>query len=362
MRSDFETNNSADKGKHLTASAAESYKAAGVDLERGYEVQRRIKDDLAKTDRPGVMASLGRFGGLFDLSELGQYEEPVLVSGTDGVGTKLFLAFQMDKHDTIGQDVVAMCVNDVLVQGAEPLFFLDYLALAKAEPDLVQAIVHGVAKACKESGAALIGGETAEMNDLYADGHYDIAGFAVGIVEKSKLITGDELKSGDVLLGLSSSGVHSNGFSLVRKIFFKDHDYTCNSRFPSLEGTLGEVLLTPTRLYVKPVLAVLEKIKPHAMCHITGGGFYENLPRMSEKNFCYEIKRDAWYKPEIFSVIQELGKLSTDEMYNVFNMGIGFVLALAEEDVEETRRILHEEGQDSFIIGQVKDGDGLVFV
>ncbi len=344
------------------AKAAAQYKAAGVDLEAGYEVQRRIKDDLASTSRLGAMSSLGRFGGLFDLAALGPYQEPVLVSGTDGVGTKLFLAFTMDKHDTIGQDAVAMCVNDVLVQGAEPLFFLDYLALHQAEPSLVQAIVSGVARACKESGCALIGGETADMNDLYAPGHYDIAGFAVGIVDKKDLITGDDLAEGDILLGLPSSGVHSNGFSLLRKIFFKDHAYQVDTVPAGWTKTLGEELLTPTRLYVAPVLPLLKAIRPHGMCHVTGGGFYENLPRMADRDLAYVIQKGSWPSLPIFDLTAQTGGLSEDEMFNVFNMGIGFVIALAPQDVAKAQEILKAQGQDSYVIGEVAAGQGVQFV
>lgn len=339
----------------LQSKAAQEYKAAGVDLEAGYEVQRRIKDDVAKTQRPGTFSGIGGFGGMFDLSALKAYQEPVLVSGTDGVGTKLFLAFEMNKHDTIGQDAVAMCVNDVLVQGAEPLFFLDYLALSKAEPALVAEIVSGVAGACVESGCALVGGETAEMNDLYAPGHYDIAGFAVGIAEKSQLITGENLLAGDVLLGLNSTGVHSNGFSLLRKVYFKDNNYNVDSKFPELDRSLGKELLEPTRLYVKPVLSLLKEIRPHALCHVTGGGFYENLPRMSEKNFRYTIDKNSWKIPAIFELTAKIGKLSQEAMFNVFNMGIGMVIALPAKEAEKAIEILAANGQKAQVIGKVEE-------
>lgn len=349
-----------DELKTPKAEAAAHYKEAGVDLEAGYEVQRRIRDPLASTARPGAMASLGRFGGLFDLASLG-YKEPVLVSGTDGTGTKIFLAFSLNKHDTVGQDAVAMCVNDVLVQGAEPLFFLDYLALHKADPDIVAALVDSVARACVESGCALIGGETAEMNDLYAAGHYDIAGFAVGVVEKSALITGAELVPGDVLLGLPSTGVHSNGFSLIRKIFFKDHDYRLDTRFPELEQPLGETLLTPTRLYVRPILHLLRSgIRPHGMSHITGGGFFENIPRMSDQAYGYRIQRGSWPVLPIFDRIAREGQLSETEMYNIFNMGIGFIVALPESDAEKAQALLREAGQPSFRIGRVEEKGGVI--
>lgn len=339
-------------------SFAERYAEAGVNIEAGYEVQRLIRQDLAKTWRIGADSDIGGFGGLFDLSALGAYKEPVLVSGTDGVGTKLFLAFMLDKHDTVGQDAVAMCVNDVLVQGAEPLFFLDYLALSEAKPGLVAELVSGVAGACRESGCALIGGETAEMNDLYAPGHYDIAGFATGIVEKSQMITGEKVKPGDLLLGLPSSGVHSNGFSLLRKVFFKDHNYTVHSEFPELEQPLGLELLTPTRLYVRPVLPVLKQVQVHGMSHITGGGFFENIPRMTSNDVDFVIQKGSWEIPAIFDLTERVGELSRREMFNVFNMGIGFVMAIAEEDLAKTQTILSESGQDSFVIGQVTAPEG----
>lgn len=340
--------------------AAQRYREAGVDLDSGYEVVRQIQKDVASTERPGSLPSMGRFGGLFDLSSLG-YKEPVLVSGTDGVGTKLMLAFEMNRHDTIGIDAVAMCVNDVLVQGAEPLYFLDYVALPKVEPAKVAAIVSGIAAGCRETNCALIGGETAEMNGLYAPGHYDIAGFAVGVAEKSRLITGEKLKEGDVLLGLPSSGCHSNGFSLLRKIFFKDHAYTMDSTFPKLEKPLGETLLTPTRLYVKPILALLKEVEPHAMCHITGGGFYENIPRMSDQNFNYSIQKGTWPIPPIFKVVQQVSGMTEPELFNIFNMGIGFMIALDPKDVASAQETLKKAGQDSYIVGRVEAGEGVTF-
>lgn len=341
------------------AHAADHYREAGVDLERGYEVVRRIGSSLASTQRPGALSSLGRFGGLFDLASL-SYREPILVSGTDGVGTKLFLAFEMGQHDSIGIDAVAMCVNDVLVQGAEPLFFLDYLALPKAEPALVASIVEGVAAACRETDCALIGGETAEMNDLYAPGHYDIAGFCVGVVEKENLVTGDEVQPGDVLLGLPSSGFHSNGYSLLRKIYFKDHDYKVDSRLEGFDKTVGELLLTPTRLYVRPVLSWLKKARAegfatHGMAHITGGGFYENIPRMASRPLGYAIDSRAWERPALFRKTAELGGLSEEEMFNVFNMGIGFVLALPEEAVAAAREHFRSQGLAAVLLGEVTD-------
>lgn len=343
------------------AEAAAAYREAGVDLERGYEVVRRIKEDLESTKRPGALDSLGRFGGLFDLSFLG-LKEPVLVSGTDGVGSKLLLAMAMNQHDTIGIDAVAMCVNDVLVQGAEPLFFLDYIALAKADPKLVAEIVSGVARGCRETNCALIGGETAEMSDLYAEGHYDLAGFCCGVVEKAKLISGENVQSGDLILGLPSSGCHSNGFSLLRKIYFKDHAYRCESRFPELEKSLGETLLSPTRLYVKPVLALLKALegKIHGMAHITGGGFFENVPRMSPQCFRYVFDKKSWIQPPIFALTRKIGGLSETEMFNIFNMGIGYMIALPAEQAETAIAILKSAGQAAAVIGHIEEGEGVI--
>lgn len=341
--------------------AGAAYAEAGVDLERGYEVVRRIRDDVAATKRPGVMGGIGSFGGMFDLAALG-YKEPVLVSGTDGVGTKLMLAFETGIHTTVGIDAVAMCVNDVIAQGAEPLFFLDYIAIPKADPAVVADIVHGIAAGCKETGTALIGGETAEMNDLYEPGTYDIAGFCVAAVEKSKIITGEKAAPGDVLIGLPSSGPHSNGYSLLRKVFFKDHDFTVATPIAStcsaakdMAGTVGEALLTPTRLYVCPIMAMLRAgIEPHGMANITGGGFFENIPRING-DLGYEITLGTWPKLPIFDVVQELSGLERDAMYNVFNMGIGFVIAVPEEDVQAAQAALREAGSDSYVIGRVTD-------
>ncbi|MDY5584381.1 MAG: phosphoribosylformylglycinamidine cyclo-ligase [Arcanobacterium sp.] len=337
------------------AVAASAYAAAGVSLERGYEVVRRIKDDVASTRRPGVLGSIGGFGAMFDLASRG-YREPVLVSGTDGVGTKLFLAFQTGIHNTIGIDAVAMCVNDVVVQGAQPLFFLDYLALPKAEPSLVADIVAGIAQACRETDCALIGGETAEMNDLYEEGTYDIAGFCVAAAEKAKLVDGSKVQPGDVLIGLPSSGPHSNGYSLLRKIFFRDHGLNATDSIPELEQPIGEALLEPTRLYVRQALAVLEEVEVHGMAHITGGGFYENIPRMNGA-LRYEIKLGSWPKLPIFDVIAKYGELATEELFNVFNMGIGFVFAVAPEDVLRTQSILDAIGEKSYVIGKIFAAD-----
>lgn len=337
---------------------SEQYKNAGVNLEAGYESVARIKKHISATDRLGVMGNIGSFGGLFDLSILG-YKEPVLVSGTDGVGTKLKLAFMMDKHDTIGQDVVAMCVNDVLAQGAMPLLFLDYIAVGKNYPEKIEAIVKGVSDGCVLANCALVGGETAEMPDMYDIEDYDIAGFTVGCVEKSKIIDGTKTKAGDVVIGLPSSGVHSNGFSLVRKLIFKDNDLDLNKNYEGLTKTLGETLLTPTRIYVRPVGEVLKNVDVHGVAHITGGGFYENMPRCLKDGLGIEIQKGTWDIPEIFPFLQKLGNVAEKEMYNVFNMGIGMILLVDEADVEKTMAILKENGEDARIIGKVTDKEGI---
>ena len=331
---------------------AKSYEQSGVSLEAGYESVRRIKKHIAKTERLGMMGNIGSFGGMFDLSLLNM-KEPVLVSGTDGVGTKLKLAFWMNKHDTIGQDVVAMCVNDVLAQGAQPLFFLDYIAVEKNDPAQIEQIVKGVADGCVMANCALIGGETAEMPDMYAAGEYDIAGFTVGVVEKSKLITGSKVNVGDVLIGIQSSGVHSNGFSLVRKIVMKDHNFDLYQYFEELKGKLGEVLLTPTKIYVKPVLETLQKIDIHAICHITGGGFDENIPRVLKENQSVEIFENSWEKPPIFNFLEKWGNVPHREMFNIFNMGIGMILVVKPEDAAQTVEILKNCGETVFEIGKV---------
>ncbi|MCI6574320.1 MAG: phosphoribosylformylglycinamidine cyclo-ligase [Arcanobacterium sp.] len=344
--------------------AGAAYAQAGVDLERGYEVVRRIRSSVDATKRSGMMGGIGGFGGMFDLKAAG-YRDPILVSGTDGVGTKLFLAFQTGIHTTVGIDAVAMCVNDVIAQGAEPLFFLDYIAIPKAEPAIVADIVQGIAGACTESGCALIGGETAEMNDLYEDGTYDIAGFCVAAVERDGIITGADMAPGDVLLGLPSSGPHSNGYSLLRKIFFKDHHYASDTYVPQLaqlthaDGTpmtLGEVLLTPTKLYVQPILSMLRAgVTPHGMANITGGGFFENIPRMNA-DLGYDIQLGSWPSLPIFDCIRQLSSLERDAMFNVFNMGIGYVIALAPSDVSAAQAALQAAGSESYVIGTVNDG------
>lgn len=302
-----------------------TYKDSGVDIDAGNESVRLIKNFVRETYRPEVLGNLGGFGGLFALKH---YDEPILVSGTDGVGTKLKIAFLLNKHDTIGQDAVAMCVNDILVQGAEPLFFLDYLAVGKLIPAQVADIVKGVAKACKESGCALIGGETAEMSGFYSGGEYDIAGFAVGVVERKNLITPARVKVGDVLIGLPSSGLHSNGFSLVRKIVFERMKFTGAEKIDGLEKTLGEELLTPTRLYPATVLPLIREYgeKIHGLVHVTGGGFYDNIPRALPAGLGATIDADSWQVPKIFKLLKEWGNVERREMFRTFNCGIGMIL------------------------------------
>ena len=339
-----------------------AYAQSGVDVEAGYEVVARIKKHVARTERAGVMGALGGFGGMFDLTKTG-VKEPVLISGTDGVGTKLMLAIEYDKHDTIGQDCVAMCVNDIIAAGAEPLYFLDYLAVGKLDPEKVATVVKGVAGACKESGCALIGGETAEMAGFYADGEYDIAGFAVGVVDKANIITGEKIKAGDVLLGIPSSGVHSNGYSLVRKICFDVKGFKGEEKFPELNGkTLGEELLTPTRLYPSVCLPLIEKYDIHGMVHVTGGGFYENISRILPEGTGVEVDASTWEMPAIFKLLQAWGNVDWHEMYRVFNMGIGMILLVSEEEAAKIQEDLKAKGEKSYIIGKVVEGNQTVEV
>ena len=338
---------------------AESYEKAGVNLEAGYEVVRRIKSHVASTARKGSMGGIGSFGGMFDLSSLG-YREPVLVSGTDGVGTKLKIAFAMDRHDTVGIDAVAMCVNDVLAQGAEPLFFLDYVAVGRNEPAKVEAIVSGVAEGCRQAGCALVGGETAEMPGMYEGGEYDIAGFTTGVVEKSELIDGSKVAVGDVLVGIASSGVHSNGFSLVRKVV-SDSGLDLHAPCDELGGKpLGEVLLTPTRIYVKPVLEVIRRGLVHGVAHITGGGFDENIPRILQDGQGVEVTEGSWEILPVFHFLEKYGKIPHREMFNIFNMGVGMVIVVAEKDAPEVIRILWDNGENASVIGRVIDGKGVI--
>ncbi len=337
---------------------AKTYEQAGVNLEAGYEVVRRIKKHVSSTNRLGVMGNIGAFGGMFDLSAL-KVEEPVLVSGTDGVGTKLKLAFAMDKHDTIGIDAVAMCVNDVLAQGAEPLLFLDYVAVGHNEPYKIEAIVAGVAEGCRQAGCALVGGETAEMPGMYGDGEYDIAGFTCGVVEKKRLIDGSKVKVGDVLVGIASSGVHSNGFSLVRKIV-SDAGLDLKEAYDELGNRLlGEVLLTPTRIYVKQVLEVIRNCDVHGISHITGGGFDENIPRILKAGQGVEVSEGSWEILPVFRFLEKHGRVAHREMFNIFNMGIGMVIALDESEAQKAIELLTAQGEKATVIGRVVEGEGV---
>lgn len=337
-----------------------AYKQAGVDIEAGYEAVTRMKKHVETTKRLGVMGAIGGFGGMFDLSEL-HLKEPVLVSGTDGVGTKLMIAFQMDKHDTIGIDAVAMCVNDIIVQGAEPLFFLDYVACGKVVPEKMEAIVKGVADGCRQSGCALIGGETAEMPGLYKVDEYDIAGFAVGACEKSDIITGEDIEAGDLLIGLASNGIHSNGFSLVRKVLLEDGGLQLTDYIEALDCELGEELLRPTRIYVLPVLEAIKQFSIKGISHITGGGFIENIPRMLPDGLGATINEGSWDMPKIFPYMEEIGNLKRKEMYNVFNMGIGMVLAVRANEADAIVKMLNGAGEKAFQIGEVTNhGDVII--
>ena len=335
---------------------SESYSKSGVNLEAGYEVVRRIKKHISTTNRLGTMGNIGSFGGMFDLSLL-NYKEPVLVSGTDGVGTKLVIAQTLDKHDTIGQDVVAMCVNDCLAQGAEPLFFLDYVAVGKNHPAQIEQIVKGVADGCILAGCALIGGETAEMPGMYAEDEYDIAGFSVGVVEKSKLIDGSKVEVGDTIVGIASSGVHSNGFSLVRRIITESMD---NYDTPFEGSTVGETLLTPTKIYIKPVLEVIRSVDVHAICHITGGGFDENIPRVVHDDQGILINEGTWPILPIFKYLEKTGNIPHREMFNVFNMGIGMMIIVKPADADKVISILESKGEKAYKIGEITNQKGVV--
>ncbi|WP_142412888.1 phosphoribosylformylglycinamidine cyclo-ligase [Hathewaya massiliensis] len=322
------------------------YKQAGVNIEEGYKAVKLIKEYTEKTYTKGVLNNIGSFAGMFELGK--GYEEPVLVSGTDGVGTKLDIAFRLKKYNTIGIDCVAMCVNDILCHGAKPLFFLDYLACGKLESEVAAEIVSGVSEGCIQSASALIGGETAEMPGFYRDGEYDLAGFAVGIVDKKNIIDGSKIEEGDALIGIASSGVHSNGYSLVRKVF-PDLNEDFNGR------PVGEELLTPTKIYVKPILEVMKKHEIRGMAHVTGGGFYENIPRMFKGEFTAVIEKNSFKVPEIFKRIMEKG-VDENHMFNTFNMGIGFVLCVKKEEVEGVKNLLETLGEKAYEIGYVKAG------
>ncbi|MDK8183392.1 phosphoribosylformylglycinamidine cyclo-ligase [Paenibacillus sp. UMB4589-SE434] len=342
---------------------SEAYKQAGVDIAAGNEAVERMKKHVRRTFRPEVMTDLGGFGALFQMNHK-KYEEPVLVSGTDGVGTKLMLAFAMDKHDTIGIDAVAMCVNDIVVQGAEPLFFLDYLACGKVNPERIEHIVSGIAEGCTQAGCSLIGGETAEMPGMYQTEEYDIAGFSVGVVDKSKLISGADIQAGDVVLGLPSSGVHSNGFSLVRKLLLDKAGYSLQTSVPELgtDLTLGEVLLTPTRIYVKPMLSLMEQVRVKGAAHITGGGFLENIPRVLPEGTAVQIDYGSWPILPIFSHMEQIGGLTAEELFTTFNMGIGMVIVVAEADAEAAIASLNASGETVYRIGTVQEGERRVLI
>lgn len=338
---------------------ANAYKQAGVNIEAGYEAVSRMKKHVNRTARPGVIGNLGGFGGMFDLSSL-NLKEPVLVSGTDGVGTKLMLAFMMDKHDTIGIDAVAMCVNDIVVQGAEPLYFLDYIACGKAAPEKIEMVVKGIADGCELAGCALVGGETAEMPGMYSEEEYDLAGFSVGACEKSALITGQQIQAGDILIGLASSGIHSNGYSLVRKIFFEQANMTLEEYVEELGCTLGEELIRPTKIYVKPILQALKAFEIKGMAHITGGGFIENIPRMLPEGLGAELSEKSWSIPPIFSIMERLGNLDRKEMYNIFNMGTGMVVAVSPESAQELIQHFTQMGETAYQMGVVTDCEGVL--
>lgn len=335
-------------------SYSDSYREAGVDVTAGYKAVELMKKHVARTQTPGVVSGIGGFGGLFQ-PDLTGMKEPVLVSGTDGVGTKLKLAFMMDKHDTVGIDCVAMCANDVACAGAKPLFFLDYVAVGKNVPERVAQIVAGVAEGCVQAGCALIGGETAEMPGFYPKEEYDLAGFCVGMADKAKLIDGAQMKAGDALIGVSSSGVHSNGFSLVRKVFNITPE-RLNLYMYEFGKTLGEELLTPTRIYVKSLLALMEQVEAHGVSHITGGGFYENIPRMLPDYLRAAIEKAKVPVRPIFKVIQSEG-ISEHDMYNTFNMGVGLCVAVAADQADEAVRILKENGEEACILGEVREGE-----
>ncbi len=339
-----------------------TYRDAGVDIDAGNKAVELMKDAVKRTYTTGVVGDIGGFGGLYSLAAFSGMKHPMLVSGTDGVGTKLRLAIMMDKHDTIGQDCVAMSVNDVLVQGATPLFFLDYIAVGHLDPEQVATIVGGVARACEESGCALLGGETAEMAGFYEDGDYDVAGFAVGIVDRDDLITGDNIKSGDILLGLPSAGVHSNGFSLVRKIVFEAHKMELTDYIEEFGKTLGEELLTPTRLYPKAVLPLVQKHLLKGMVHITGGGFYDNIPRILPEGMNAKVNADAWPILPVFTKLQEWGGVETKEMFRTFNMGIGMILVVDPDQAESVKADLKARGEEVYEIGYIEEGAKEVIV
>lgn len=333
------------------------YKKAGVDIEAGYESVKLMKQHIAKTMRPEVLTDIGGFSGAFSMSAFKNMEKPTLVSGTDGVGTKLKLAFLLDKHDTVGIDCVAMCVNDIACAGGEPLFFLDYIACGKNEPEKIATIVSGVAEGCRQSGAALIGGETAEMPGFYPVDEYDLAGFAVGVVDEKDLITGKALQQGDVLIGMASSGIHSNGFSLVRKVFTMTEE-ALNTSYDCLGTTLGEALIVPTKIYVKALKSVKEAgVTIKACSHITGGGFYENIPRMLPEGIRAVVEKNSYDVPPIFEMLKKDGDIKEEIMYNTFNMGLGMIIAVDEKDVEAAMKAMKAAGETPFVVGRTEAGE-----
>lgn len=333
------------------------YKKAGVDIEAGYKSVELMKKYVKETMRPEVLGGIGGFSGAFSLDKIKTMEKPTLVSGTDGVGTKIKLAFLMDKHDTVGIDCVAMCVNDIACAGGEPLFFLDYIACGKNEPEKIATIVKGVAEGCKQCGAALIGGETAEHPGLMPEDEYDLAGFAVGVVDEKDLITGKDLKAGDVLIGIASSGVHSNGFSLVRKVFEMTKE-SLDTYYDELGKTLGEALIEPTRIYVKALKSIKDAgVKVKACSHITGGGFYENIPRMLPEGVKAVVKKDSYEVPAIFKLLQKKGGIEEQMMYNTYNMGIGMIVAVAAADVDKAMKAIEAAGETCYVVGNIQDGE-----
>lgn len=336
-----------------------TYKDSGVDKEAGYKQVSLIKDMVKKTHVDGVMSSIGGFAGLFKL-DVNKYKNPILVSGTDGVGTKLKLAFMMDKHNTIGEDCVAMCVNDILCQGAKPMFFLDYIGTGKLVPEKMAEIVEGVSQGCIKAGCGLIGGETAEMPGFYGEGEYDLAGFAVGVVDEDRLIDGSKTESGDLIFALASSGVHSNGFSLVRKVVFEKMNFQVDTYIDELGTTIGEELLKPTRIYMDPMLDIIDKFDVKAMSHITGGGFYENIPRVLNENIKALVYKDRIKRPEIFNQLMKWGNISEEEMFATFNMGVGLIFIVGQEDGEKIENYLKVAGEDYCLLGEIVDGNGEV--
>ena len=338
-----------------------SYKDSGVDVERGYKAVELMKKHVKSTYDANVLGDIGSFGGFYSITGE-KMEEPVLVAGTDGVGTKLKYAFLADKHDTIGIDAVAMCVNDIVCQGAKPLFFLDYFATGKLSPETVATVVSGIAEGCRQSGCALIGGETAEMPGFYPDGEYDIAGFAVGIVDKKKVINGQSIEPGDALIGIASSGVHSNGYSLVRKLFGDENKEELTKYDESLGDTPLNVLLTPTKIYVKSILDLISKVRVKGIAHVTGGGFFENIPRIFPEGIGCEIDKISYEVPPVFRVMQERAGITDAQIYNTFNMGVGMVICVAQKDAQETVKLLSASGEKAFVLGKTVAGKGVTLL